>query len=176
MGNEYHDDERANAYNRHIYFEFARIVQQYDDTARPDHDDIDFDPASLDNLDGGEYDDNGTSVEPTGIDNFISTIVGAIQQFGSFADIPDDFEFDTSQEDVIDLFLGDADDDIPGDFQHGSYAAGSDQHDPYAAGSDECSHFPFDNDDCAICNGNIIPTKFIFIRFARINRPGQEGR
>jgi hypothetical protein len=68
---EYDDDEQRNAFERaagfdaSTYVEFANIVQHYDDTARPDHDDIDFD-SNLD-LDGSEYDNNGRRVLLYGI-------------------------------------------------------------------------------------------------------------
>jgi hypothetical protein len=112
MGNEYDDNERANAYNRHIYFEFANIVQHYNDTARPDHDNIDYTPADLDNLDGDDYDNNGDPVEPfSNFDQFLGSVVTAVEQFGSFSAIPDDYEFDGEQETVIDIFLPHDDDD-----------------------------------------------------------------
>ena len=104
-----HDDRRA-AYERAVYdaiaddhdddydepagvdpatyIDFARIVQHYGDTARPDHDDIDYDDD--DDLDGAEFDNNGERVSPLGL---ISAIADAIIEFGSFDDIPDDYEF-----------------------------------------------------------------------------------
>lgn len=87
---KYDDDERANAYNRHIYHEFANIVQHYHDTARPAHDDIDFD---ADDYDGAEYDHNGERVEPAGnVYDILSGIFGAIADYGSFNDIPDNYD------------------------------------------------------------------------------------
>jgi hypothetical protein len=86
---DYDDDERANAYNRHIYHEFANIVQHYADTARPVHDDIDYDPIDYD---GAEFDHNGNIVSPSGdIHDVILSVLGAIDEFGSFDDIPDDY-------------------------------------------------------------------------------------
>lgn len=61
------DDERANAYQRYIFHQFADIVQHYDDTARPDHDDINYDSGDLDKLDGAEYDNNGDPVAQYGL-------------------------------------------------------------------------------------------------------------
>ena len=58
------DDEHAAAYNRAIYHEFANIVQHYDDTARPAHDDIDFTPADYDSA---EFDDDGEPVTLYGV-------------------------------------------------------------------------------------------------------------
>ena len=87
LGGDY--DESADG-DADIYAEFANIVQQYDRVARPDHDDIDFDPASLDDNDGVEYDHNGDIVITYGV---ILGVLDAIIDFGSFADIPDDFEF-----------------------------------------------------------------------------------
>jgi hypothetical protein len=99
----YDDDEQRAAYDRAA--EFARdnaafhdIIQHYDDEARPDHDDIDYDPAGIDNLDGAEYDNDGDPVIPIGsvlidIANTLYDICDAIDEFGSFDDIPDDYEF-----------------------------------------------------------------------------------
>jgi hypothetical protein len=102
----YDDDEQRAAYDRAIEFArdnaaFADIIQHYDDTARPDHDDIDYDPAGLDDLDGAEYDDNGDPVFLIGavgtiiidISGVINDLCDAIDEFGSFEDIPDDYEF-----------------------------------------------------------------------------------
>lgn len=62
---DYHDDdEHAAAYDRAIYYEFANIVQHYDDTARPAHDDIDFTPGDYDSA---EFDDNGHPVTLYGV-------------------------------------------------------------------------------------------------------------
>lgn len=105
---QYDDDERADAYKRHIYYEFANIVQHYDDTARPAHDDIDFDPADLDTLDGTDYDDSGDRVDPSGLlDNFMGAVWNAINEFGSFADIPDDYSLTPDETTIIDIVLGD---------------------------------------------------------------------
>lgn len=62
---DYHDDDdHAAAYNRAIYHEFANIVQHYNDTARPAHDDIDFTPADYDSA---EFDDDGEPVTLYGV-------------------------------------------------------------------------------------------------------------
>lgn len=59
------DDEQANAFDRamgydsHVYFEFANIVQHYEDVARPAHDDIDFEPSDPDTM---EFDSNGVKI------------------------------------------------------------------------------------------------------------------
>lgn len=60
----YDDDEHSAAYNRAIYHEFANIVQHYDDTARPAHDDIDFTPADYDSA---EFDGSGEPVTLYGV-------------------------------------------------------------------------------------------------------------
>lgn len=108
---EYDDDDRADAYERAIndhfddvydepagvdpatYIQFANIIHHYDDTARPDHDDIDYDSADLDTLDGDEflYDDD---IDPATAFVFLLAVVDAIEEFGSFDDIPDDYDFD----------------------------------------------------------------------------------
>lgn len=101
----YDDDEHRAAYDRAA--EFARdnaafhdIIQHYDDTARPDHDDIDFDSAGIDNLDGAEYDQHGVAVilvDPDIISN-ISTFIIATYEHGGFDNIPDDYEFGAGPE------------------------------------------------------------------------------
>ena len=110
MGN-YNDDERSNAYNRHIYFEFASIVQHYNNTARPEHDDIDFVPATVDELDGIEFDYNGDYVTPVDdfdeFNDFIVDLISAIDRFGSFEDIPDDYEFAGTGDALIDIVVND---------------------------------------------------------------------
>lgn len=67
----YDDDERAAAYQRYIFAEFADIVQHYDDTARPDHDNIDYTADDLNFHDGTEYDDNGDPVIKYGLIFFV---------------------------------------------------------------------------------------------------------
>ena len=107
---EYDDDDRADAYERAIndhfddvydepagvdpatYIQFANIIHHYDDTARPDHDDIDYDFASVDNLDGDEFNDRD-DIDPATAFIFLLAVVDAIEEFGSFDDIPDDYEF-----------------------------------------------------------------------------------
>jgi hypothetical protein len=97
------DDEQRAAYERAIdYHRFADIVQHYDDTARPDHDDIDYEPASLEQLDGAEFDHNGDDVPCIGIilhiNNYIIAIADAIDEFGSFEAIPDNHDFGPNDE------------------------------------------------------------------------------
>lgn len=89
---EHDDDERAAAYNRHIYYEFANMVQNYDLTARPQHDDIDFTPATVDELDGIEFAPNGVDVSPVSLLGLLNEVVEAIEKFGSFEEIPDDYQ------------------------------------------------------------------------------------
>lgn len=67
MGDDHNDNHDSPAFNRYVYHQFADIVQHYNDTARPAHDDIDFNPADLDELDGAEYDDHGYPVQQYGI-------------------------------------------------------------------------------------------------------------
>lgn len=89
---EYDDDERRAAYQRACdYAEFANIVQHFDDTARGNHDDIDYD--SPDDHDGAEYDNNGERVLIVNIAGVLDDICSAIEQFGNFNDIPDDYDF-----------------------------------------------------------------------------------
>lgn len=76
------DDEQRAAYERATfdhatYIEFANIVQHFDDTARPDHDNIDFNydhdinfddiNIDTDQFDATEYDHNGLPVTLYGI-------------------------------------------------------------------------------------------------------------
>ena len=99
---EYDDNVQRAAHDNAVFHD---IIQHYDDTARPDHDDIDYDPAGLDNLDGAEYDDNGDPVFLIGavgaiiidISGVINDLCDAIDEFGSFEDIPDDYEFGTPE-------------------------------------------------------------------------------
>jgi hypothetical protein len=114
------DDERTNAYKRHIYFEFANIVQHYNDTARPAHDDIDFVPATLDDLDGAEYDNDGNTVELSDdINDLVANIIAAIDYFGSFDNIPEDYDFDNyevADSERTELFNDDDSDAIDVEF------------------------------------------------------------
>ena len=105
---EYDDNEHRAAYERaRDYAEFANIVQHYDDTARPNHDDIDYDAPDHD---GTEYDDNGDIVALVGvIGGVLYDIADAIEQFGSFDDIPDDYDF-SEPDDGWDPFGSDEDD------------------------------------------------------------------
>jgi hypothetical protein len=67
---QYDDDEHSAAYERaRDYAEFANIVHNYDDTARGNHDDIDFDDIDHD---GTEYDDNGNPVIPIDLADYIA--------------------------------------------------------------------------------------------------------
>lgn len=67
---EHDDDEHRDAYRRakddHIstYIDFANIIQHYDETARPKHDDIDYEN---NDFDSAEYDNNGEVVTLYGI-------------------------------------------------------------------------------------------------------------
>lgn len=96
---EYDDNEHRAAYERaRDYATFADIVQHYDATARGNHDDIDY---NAPDYDGAEYDNNGEPVLLIGItgpydhDIFIvlDSVVDAIVEFGSFDDIPDNYDF-----------------------------------------------------------------------------------
>lgn len=86
-------DPQREAYQRAMgdYIEFAKIVQHYDDTARPAHDDIDFEAGDLAQLDGEELDLDGNPVIQLSI--LLVTLAEAIEDFGSWEDIPDDYEF-----------------------------------------------------------------------------------
>jgi hypothetical protein len=61
-----YDDGNDNIFNERAidYIKFVNIIQHYDDTARPAHDDIDFEPGDYDSA---EYDYNGQSVIQYGI-------------------------------------------------------------------------------------------------------------
>lgn len=85
------DDNRA-AYNNAVFHD---IIQHYDDEARPDHDDIDYEPASLDDLDGTEYDQHGVAVilvDPDIIAN-ISAFIIAVYEHNGVDGLPDSFQF-----------------------------------------------------------------------------------
>ena len=103
----YDDDDRANAYERAVnnhdngtddndsvdratFIEFANIVQHYDDTARPPHDDIDFEPADYD---GSEYDFGG---EPVTLYGLIVINLGPAfgDVFDDYVDDPFDYLYD----------------------------------------------------------------------------------
>lgn len=62
--NEFDDDERAKAFDRAVFIEFANIVQNYDETARPEHDDIQFEPGDYDSA---EFDLDGEPVTLYGL-------------------------------------------------------------------------------------------------------------
>lgn len=88
---EYDDDkflfDEPAGVDASVYIDFARIVHNYDDTARPDHDDIDFEP---DDHDGAEYDNNGNRVSPAGV--LYLHFLALADEYESFADVPDDYE------------------------------------------------------------------------------------
>ena len=100
----YDDDIQRFAHDNAVFHD---IIQHYDDTAYPDHDDINYYPASLDDLDGAEYDNDGNVVSPIGdiggviinLSDLLGDIADAIERFGSFDDIPDDYEFDADEDD-----------------------------------------------------------------------------
>lgn len=102
------DDEQRAAYDRVIFHRFADIVQHYDDECRPNHDDIDYQPASLEQLDGAEYDNNGDDIPCIGvvlhINNYIISIAEAIEQFGSFEAVPDDHDLNPTDIDLSIIF------------------------------------------------------------------------
>jgi hypothetical protein len=65
MDDNHDDNDHGSAYDRAVdYIKFVNIIQHYDDTARPDHDDIDFEPGDIDSA---EYDNDGESVIQYGI-------------------------------------------------------------------------------------------------------------
>lgn len=105
-------DPQREAYQRAVgdYIEFAKIVQHYDKTARPAHDDIDFEAGDLTQLDGEELDIDGNPVIQLSI-MFIH-IAEAIEDFGTWDDIPDDYDFtaqDFPEDDKTGLFFDDYD-------------------------------------------------------------------
>lgn len=120
---EYDDNIQRFAHDNAVFHD---IIQHYDDTARPDHDDIDYEPADLDNLDGAEYDHNGTVVlliDPEFL-SAISHIVIAAYEHDGFDNLPDDYEFGRCEfYPTRDRFyrcdntrnLNDDDDDLPAD-------------------------------------------------------------
>ena len=59
---KYDDDEQRNSYeranyDRDTYIKFADIIHHYDDTADVAHDNINYDCATLDDLDGFDFDE-----------------------------------------------------------------------------------------------------------------------
>lgn len=98
----YDDDEQRSAYHRALNYEFFNIVQHFDDTARPAHDDIDYQSPDYD---GAEFDSDGEYVTPIGdINDILSTIIDIISDYDSFEDVPDDLH-------IIQVDI--ADDDLP---------------------------------------------------------------
>lgn len=85
----YDDDEQRNAYERATnpdyqeYLKFAEIVQQYDETACPEHDNIEFEYATLDQLDGREFPDGAEEVPMLDLD-VISDFIVAAHEFADF--------------------------------------------------------------------------------------------
>ena len=86
------DNEHINAYNRareHLttFYEFANIVHNYNDTAYPDHDNINY--VSPD-YDGAEYDQNGQPVIPVDYDEFadVAYFIIAVYEHDDYDGIP----------------------------------------------------------------------------------------
>ena len=102
---DYDDDEHSAAYERannddiSTYIDFARIVQHYDDTARPDHDNIDYESGDFD---GAEYDDNGDLVTLYGV------LLNFFRAFDDATDVDyfndeylkDDYDFDDDYDEA----------------------------------------------------------------------------
>lgn len=82
--------------DREFFIEFADMVQHYDDTARGTHDDIDDDDRDFD--DGTEFDANGDPVITYGV---LIAVIDAVLDFGSFDDIPDDYDFGADEDDGL---------------------------------------------------------------------------
>lgn len=125
------DDVQRFAYDNAVFHD---IIQHYDDTARGNHDDIDYEPAGIDDLDGSEYDDNGDIVATIGIiGSVLHDIAEAIEHFGSFADIPDnyDFGFATDEADTDDTC------DFVFFFNYGRIYPPCDRNKPYVAPGDD---------------------------------------
>lgn len=106
------DDEQANAYERaafdhDTYIQFANIVHHFDETARPSHDDIDFNydhavdfddiDIDTDQFDATEYDHNGEPVTLYGI--IIYNFLADEMEEDPWDDMPDDYGFDMEKED-----------------------------------------------------------------------------
>lgn len=89
---DYAIDNDATRDDREFFIEFADMVQHYDATATGTHDDID-ESRTFD--DGTEFDANGDPVITYGV---IISVVDAILEFGSFDDIPDDYEFSAGDD------------------------------------------------------------------------------
>ena len=94
---EYDDDDRADAFERatnnderDVFIKFADIVQHYDETARPSHDDIDFEP---DDVDSAEFDFGGEPVTLYGLIVInLGNAVGDV--FDDYVDDPFDYLYD----------------------------------------------------------------------------------
>lgn len=105
----YDDDEQRSAYHRALNYEFFNIVQHFDDTAHPDHDDIDY---TAPDYDSAEFDSDGHPVPPIGdINDILAAIIDIVADYDSFEDIPDDLH-------LIEVDL--IDDDLPADDNHRS--------------------------------------------------------
>ena len=86
------DNEHNNSYNRardylSTFYEFANIVHNYDDTAYPDHDNINY--VSPD-YDGAEYDHNGHPVIPVDYDEFadVAYFIIAVYEHDNYDGLP----------------------------------------------------------------------------------------
>ena len=103
---DYDDDEHSAAYERannddHIstYINFANIIQHYDDTARPDHDNIDYESGDFDSA---EYDDNGELVTLYGV------LLSFFAAFDDATDVDyfnDDYEDDPDDDIIYDITI-----------------------------------------------------------------------
>jgi len=97
---EFDDNDRADAFERAInendrverdvFIKFADIVQHYDETARPSHDDIDFEPGDVDSV---EYDFGGEPVTLYGL--IVINLGPAVgDPFDDYVDDPFDYLYD----------------------------------------------------------------------------------
>ncbi len=105
------DDEQKSAYERAgfdhaTYIEFANMVHHFDETARPAHDDIDFNydheidfddiDIDSDQFDSAEYDHNGLPVTLYGV--IIYNFAAAEDDYDFWDDMPDGYEPDDPYE------------------------------------------------------------------------------
>jgi hypothetical protein len=87
-------DPQREAYKRAMedYDKFADIVHHWDQEARPAHDDIKYDSKSLDYWDGADF----SFVEQNAA--YISVVLynvdEALRIYGSWEEIPEDYDFD----------------------------------------------------------------------------------
>lgn len=106
------DNEQAKAYERAsfdhaTYIEFANIVHHFDDTARPAHDDIDFnydheidfDDINIDSdqFDATEYDHNGLPVTLYGI--IIYNFLADDMEEDPWNDYPENYDVHAEDDD-----------------------------------------------------------------------------